>query len=58
VNRPAMGVAPVCEANFNTARWPYGLAEMTQTSAGFSIAAIALAARRSFSQVLRRLIMY
>jgi hypothetical protein len=31
---------------------------MTQTSAGFSMAAIALAARRSFSQVLLKLMMY
>ena len=51
VNRPAIGVAPVAAANFKIALWPLILEEITQTSAGFSTAAIALAARRIFSQV-------
>lgn len=54
VNLPAIGVAPVYEANLRTARWPMGLDEMTNTSAGCSMATIARAASRSFSQVRLR----
>ena len=49
MNLPAIGVAPVYLANLRTARWPIGLEEITYTSAGFSIAAIARAASKSFS---------
>lgn len=56
VKRPAIGVAPVCAANLSTARCPKGRDEMTNTSAGFSIATTARAASTSFSQVRRRLI--
>ena len=57
VKRPAIGVAPVWAANFSTARWPKGLEEMTKTSAGCSMAAMALAANKTFSQVRRKLMM-
>lgn len=49
-----MGVAPVKLANLSTARWPWGREEMAHTSAGFSIATMARAASRSFSQVFFR----
>lgn len=52
VKRPAMACAPVLAANLRTARWPYGRAEMTQTSLGFSMAAMMRAARTIFSHVL------
>merc|ERR1719326_1789964 len=38
VKRPAMDWAPVYWANFRTARWEYGRAEMAITSSGFSMA--------------------
>jgi hypothetical protein len=49
VKRPAMATAPVWAANFKTALWPYGRAEMTQMSAGLSTAAMIRAARTIFS---------
>lgn len=56
VKRPAMAVAPVWAANFKTALWPKVLDETATTSAGFGIAAITLAAKTIFSQVLPMLI--
>ena len=58
VKRPAIACAPVFAANLRTARWPYGRAEMTQTSFGFSMAAMIRAAKTIFSQVLPMLIMW
>ena len=45
-----MGVAPMYLAVFRTARWPYWREEMTYTSAGFSMAAMALIRRRKFGK--------
>lgn len=56
VNLPAMAVAPVWAANFNTALWPKVLDEQTATSEAFGTAAIILAAKTIFSQVLPILI--
>jgi hypothetical protein len=53
-----MAWAPVLAANLRTARWPYVLDEITQTSFGFSTAAMIRAARTSFSQVFPMLIMW
>ena len=58
VNLPAMGVAPTYLPNLRTARWAMGLEETTKTSAGFSMAAMALAAKINFSQVLFKLMMF
>lgn len=57
VNLPATAVAPVWEANFKTALWPKVLDEIATTSDGFGIAAIILAAKTIFSQVLLTLMM-
>ena len=53
-----MAWAPVLAANLRTARWPYVLDEITQTSFGFSTAAMTRAAKTSFSQVFPMLIMW
>merc|ERR1719284_1310013 len=58
VKRPAMYWAPVYWAYLSTARWPYGRAEMTQTSAGFSMATMIRAASIIFSHVLDRSMTY
>merc|ERR550517_1956420 len=58
VKRPAMEEQPMYLANLRTARWAYGRLAPTNTSCGFSTAAIALAARTSFSQVFFRKKMY
>merc|ERR550532_2788353 len=55
VKRPAMEEQPMYLANLRTARWAYGLLATTNTSCGFSTAAMALAARISFSQVFLKL---
>lgn len=52
VKQPARGVALVAAANFSTAHWPGFLEDMTPASARFSVATMARAAGRSFSQVL------
>merc|ERR1719264_2275429 len=57
VKRPAMEEQPMYLANLRTARWAYGRLATTNTSWGFSTAAIALAARTNFSQVFFRLMM-
>merc|ERR1719481_2153799 len=57
VNRPAMEEHPIYLANFRTALCAYGRLATTNTSAGFSTAAMALAASTIFSQVFFRLIM-
>ncbi|KAB1258798.1 Tubulin beta chain [Camelus dromedarius] len=44
------GVAPMAAATFSTALWPVFLEDVALTSAGFSVAAMAGAASRSFSQ--------
>ena len=54
---PATGVAPVAGSNVSTARWPVFLDDLTLTSSGFSMATMARAASRSFSQVLFRFMM-
>lgn len=46
-------VAPGAPADFSTARWPASLEDMTLTSAAFSMASVAQAVGRSFSQVHR-----
>merc|ERR1719440_1970439 len=53
----AMEEQPMYLANLSTARWAYGRLATTNTSWGFSTAAIALAARTNFSQVFFRLMM-
>ena len=52
-----MGVAPIYLAVFRTACWPYWREEMSYTSAGFSMAAMAMAASRSSSYVLYHLML-
>jgi hypothetical protein len=54
VKRPAMGIDPVYCEYFSVERWPYGRAETTVTSAGFSIVTIMRAASFIFSSVLPR----
>ena len=61
VKWPTIGVAPAAAAaaaaaaaNLSTAHWPVLLGDVTLTSAGVSMAAMARAASRSFSQVLFR----
>ena len=57
VTWPAITMVLVAAANFRTAHWPVFLDDMTLTSAGFSMATMAPAASRSFSQVLFRFMM-
>merc|ERR1719319_198395 len=57
VNRPAIDEQPMYLANLSTALCAMGLLATTNTSSGFSTAAIALAASTSFSQVFFRLMM-
>ena len=51
-------MAAGAEAGFSTARWPVFLDEVTLTAAGFSMATMARAVGRSFSQVLFRFMMW
>merc|ERR1740137_208716 len=55
VKRPAMELQPTYLANLRQALWVVGLVVTTYTSCGFSMAAMARAASRSFSQVFFRL---
>ena len=55
---PATEEAPVAAAYLRMARWTCGREVMTQTSAGFSMAMIARAAKTNFSQVLLKLMTY
>ena len=50
--------SPPCTGSTRIERWPYGRAEMTHTSAGFSISTITRAASSSLSYVRPRLMMW